>query len=286
MGPIFPGRRSPTRACPVRNGSFVAAGAVAGILFAALALPAADDAKDAKDAKDAAKKKPDPPRVLVVQPLGIEVGTLAKLRVRGTALTNATSVRLTGPGSNAPVVLGARGDAVKIEGFDAARVGDQRLEIEFTLPVGTDAGTNTALVVEGPNGASASFPLVVLPAGWVLGEKEPNNGFREAPGAKPPVNLRGALDNSGDVDVFRVELESGQTLHAEVLAARFGSTLDAMLTLYTGDGAVVASNDDAFGRDPSIDRKVAATGDYFVAVSYANEKAAATHEYVLQLRVR
>ncbi len=229
-------------------------------------------------------KKPEPPQVLIVQPPGLEAGVTHKLRVRGLALTNATAVRFHSGTNVVAVAIAARGDAVKIEGYETARVGDQRLEIEFTVPANASAGTNSDLVVVAPDGESMPFPLLVLPAGTVLGEKEPNNGFREAPGTRPPINLRGALDSTGDVDVFRVELEAGQTLHAEVFAARIGSTLDALLTLHTLRGAVLASNDDAAGRDPILDYKVATSGDYYLAVSYANERAAATHEYVLQLR--
>jgi hypothetical protein len=238
----------------------------------------------AADPKEAPAKPPEPPRVLVVQAPGLEAGALAKLKLRGQFLTNATGVRLTGSLTSVPVTIRNRGEAVKLDGFEPAKVGDQRLEVEFTLPADAALGTNAALVVTAPAGESAPFPLLILPAASVLGEKEPNNGFREAPGAKPPLNLRGALDSGGDVDVFRVDLESGQTLRAEVWAARLGSTLDAMLTLYTSQGAVLASVDDTAGRDPILEYRVTATGDYFLAVSYANEKPAGTHEYLLQLR--
>lgn len=255
-----------------------------GVLLLAAAAAASAGAAGAASAADPAP--PPVPRLLVAQPFAFEAGAATRLRLRGLNLTNATAVRITGPGSNAPVAVRARGEAVKLDGLEPSRVGDQRLEVEFTLPPDTVPGTNSALVVDTPAGSSAPFPVWVAAPGSLPGEKEPNNGFRDAPGAPLPFALRGGLEAAGDVDVFRVRLESGQSLHAEVFAARFGSTLDAMLTLYAEGGAVLASADDTFGRDPALDFRATATGDCFVAVSYANEKAAATHDYLLQLRTR
>jgi hypothetical protein len=64
------------------------------------------------------------------------------------------------------------------------------------------------------------------------------------------------------------------------------STLDAMLTVYDARFAVVASVDDALGRDPLVEFEVKESGEYFVAVSYANDQAAPTHEYVLVMEER
>jgi hypothetical protein len=61
---------------------------------------------------------------------------------------------------------------------------------------------------------------------------------RAAPGAKLPVRLRGAMEAKGDVDVFRVELKAGKRFRGEVQAARWMSTLDAMLTVYDSRFAV------------------------------------------------
>ena len=227
-------------------------------------------------------KKPEPPVLRVVQPLGVEPGEPVRWTVRGQRLDGVTSVQVAAwPGFQAEVV--SRGDAPGINGLDAARVGDRRLELKATVPLDAVPGTNAALVVSGTNGVSAAFPLVVVRKGLLLGETEPNDGFRDAPGAPVPSVLRGGFAAKGDVDVFRVSVPAGRRLRAEVLAERAGSTLDAMLTVYDARRATVASVDDTAGRDPVVEFESKEGGEYFVAVSYANDQAAPTHDYLLYL---
>ena len=202
-------------------------------------------------------KKPEPPAIAVVLPLGVEAGSRQKLTLRGLHVTNASAVRLTGLTPTLTAEIKDRGVAAKIDGFETKRVGDQRLEVELSLPANTPTGTNIALVVVSPDGESKPFPLFVAAAGQIIGEKEPNNGFREAGALDDGKTVRGALEILTDVDVFRCELKAGQTLRAQVLAERLGATLDATLSLYDATGRLLTSNDDAqgSGRDPLLEFK-------------------------------
>jgi hypothetical protein len=157
------------------------------------------------------------------------------------------------------------------------------LEVELSLPANTPAGTNLALVVVSPDGDSKPFPLLVAAAGQLIGEQEPNNGFREAGALDDGKTVRGALETLTDVDVFRCDLQAGQTLRAEVVAERLGATLDATLSLYDTQGRLLTSNDDAqgSGRDPLLDFKVPSAGRYLLAVSGVTEKAGAASVYLL-----
>lgn len=245
-----------------------------GVVLAAAAATAAARGEDAK--------KPEPPVVRVVQPLGVEQGETVRWTVRGQRLDGVVSAAVAAwPGFRAEVA--SRGEAPAINGLDAARVGDRRLELKGTVPPDAAPGTNAALVVSGTNGVSGPFPLVVVRKGLLAGEKEPNDGFRDAPGAPVPVVLRGGFAAKGDVDVFRVTVPAGRRLRAEVWAERVGSTLDAMLTVYDARRATVAAVDDTVGRDPAVEVESKEGGDYFVAVGYANDQAAPTHEYLLYL---
>ena len=228
-------------------------------------------------------KKPEPPAIAVVLPLGVEAGSRQKLTLRGLNVTNATTVRLTGLTPTLTAEIKERGAAPKIDGFDSKRVGDHRLEVELSLPANTSAGTNLALVVVSPDGDSKPFPLLVAAAGRLIGEQEPNNGFREAGALDFGKTVRGALETLTDVDVFRCELQAGQTLRAEVVAERLGATLDATLSLYDAQGRLLTSNDDAqgLGRDPLLEFKVPSTGRYWLAVSGVTEKAGAASVYLL-----
>jgi hypothetical protein len=228
-------------------------------------------------------KKPEPPAIAVMLPLGVEAGSRQKLTLRGRNVTNATAVRLTGLTPALTGEIKDRGVAAKIDGFDTQRVGDQRLEVELSLPANTPTGTNIALVVVSPDGDSKPFPLFVAAAGQIIGEKEPNNGFREAGALDDGKTVRGALETLTDVDVFRCELQAGHTLRAKVVAERLGATLDATLSLYDAQGRLLTSNDDAkgSGRDPLLEFKAPSAGRYWLAVSGVTEKAGAAAVYLL-----
>ena len=228
-------------------------------------------------------KKPEPPAIAVVLPLGVEAGSRQKLTLRGLNVTNATAVRLTGLTPTLTAEIKDRGVAAKIDGFDTKRIGDQRLEVELSLPSNTSTGTNIALVVVSPDGESKPFPLFVAAAGQIIGEKEPNNGFREAGALDDGKTVRGALETLTDVDVFRCELKAGQTLRAKVVAERLGATLDATLSLYDAQGRLLTGNDDAqgSGRDPLLEFKAPSAGRYWLAVSGVTEKAGAAAVYLL-----
>lgn len=228
-------------------------------------------------------KKPEPPAVAVVLPLGVEAGSVQKVTLRGLNLTNVTAVKLVGLPTPPDVTIKARDQATKIDGYEPKRVGDQKLEVEFALPADTAGGTNFALVVTSPAGESAPFPLFAAPARQIVGEKEPNNGFRDAAAQDLGKTIRGALEAVTDVDVFRFDLEAGQTLRAEVLAERLGATLDASLTLYDEKGRILKTNDDGpgLGRDALLEFKVPGTGRYLLAISGVTEKAGPASVYLL-----
>jgi hypothetical protein len=63
--------------------------------------------------------------------------------------------------------------------------------------------------------------------------------------------VQGSIEQGKDVDLFRFEGKEGQRITMEVFAARYGSALDSLLTLYDGDGRILASCDDISGTSDS-----------------------------------
>src|SRR5262249_40742924 len=120
----------------------------------------------------------------------------------------------------------------------------------------------------------------------VASEKEPNNGFRQAQPVQLGQTVEGQIAAAQDVDVYRFEGKEGQRVAVEVLAARYGSALDSLLTVYDADGRALASNDalDTTTADSRVDLTLPKAGAYFVGVQDANDQGGPAHVYRLALQ--
>jgi hypothetical protein len=83
-----------------------------------------------------------------------------------------------------------------------------------------------------------------------------------------PVAINGHIGKEHDYDAFKFHAEKDQQLVFEIEAQRFGSPLDALLTLTDSTGNVLQRNDDAAGAgaDARIDQRFGEAGDYFIIV--------------------
>ncbi len=245
-------------------------------LAASVALASAGAAA-AQDAKDA-------PKVLLALPLGVPVGKPTKVTLRGLKLDAVTEVRWADPKVSAAVKLLNKGKAAVPDKMEAARVGDTQVEVEVTVTAEMPGAP--ALVVRTPAGESQAHPLLVETDVPVVAKKEPNGGFRQAQPLSLPCEVEGAIAQAQDVDVFRVEGKAGQTLTAEVLAARFGSALDPMLTLYDAAGRQLAFNDDAEGSDSKLAFTLPRDGIYYLSLIDAHDTGGPLHVYRLLVRLK
>jgi acetyl esterase/lipase len=243
----------------------------------------------------AEEKKDDKnlPRITAISPLAIESSSKSTIRLRGFKLDSATEVKLVEPSlpkDACTITLKSKGKADGAKDDKTKDFGDTQVEIELSLkdlPAGTDT---LKLAVVTPDGETPTRSLRIFTHGTLIAEKEPNGGLRTAQSislADKPIFIRGTIGEEKDVDVFRIAGKAGQSLHAEIFAERYASLLDGSLTIYDARGRVLASNDDGpAGRDPAIDFKVPADGDYFVALIDAHDRGGATtHPYLLELRL-
>ncbi len=238
----------------------------------------------AEDKKEEPKK--EPPRVVVVVPLGVEAGTSNTIKIRGINLTNATALRFPGlkTGPDAKIISAKKIDIPKEA--DAKKVGDTQLEVQLLLPPEAPAGPTPFVVVMPDGGTTQTNLLLVYAPGTIGKEKEPNGGFRQPQDISFSRPLLGAISEANDVDVFRFSGQAGQTIIAEVQAARLGSLLDASLMLYDVTGHVLAGNDDSpAGADPELRFKLPADGVYFLSLFDAQDKGGPTHVYQFILRL-
>lgn len=124
-------------------------------------------------------------------------------------------------------------------------------------------------------------------------ETEPNNGTNEAQDVASPLIVNGRIGRPGDVDVFRFQGRTGQTIVAEVYARRLSSPLDSVLRLVDSTGREVALNDDS--KDPEMGLvthqadsylrvELPHDGAYLVCLSDAQRHGGAPYAYRLQIR--
>ena len=230
---------------------------------------------------DEPKKEPQPV-VKMSTPLGLAPGNTAKLIVRGLLLDEASECRVAG----SPLVLKVvgKGKAPLPPNTDAKIYGDTQVEIEATAPADLPPG-DVPFTILTPKGETAPHSLRIVAKDQLLAKREPNGGFRDAQPVQPGQTIEGTIEPARNVDVFRLELTAGQKLTAEVLAARYGSLLDGLLSLYDARGRMLTSNDDSVGLDPKLQFSVPEAGVYYLVLVDALDTGGPTHPYQLDVRL-
>ncbi len=232
----------------------------------------------AEDKKD--EKKKDPPKITGAFPFAIIPGTTNKIKIRGLSLTNATAVHLP-TAEKLAAEIKSRGKASVPEKADPKKLGDTQLEVELVLPADFPAG-DLPIFVTAPEGDTSTNQLRVIERALLLDEKEPNAGFRKPNDVKLPQTIRGTIEAANDVDVFRFTGRAGQKVRIVSLSARYGSTLDPILTLHDAKGHTLVSSDDSGGAADALVRlTLPSDGPYFVSIIDAHDRGGATYGYVL-----
>ena len=233
-------------------------------------------------AQDKKPEKKDLPRVLLALPLGAAPGGTTQVTLRGLKLDTATEVRFPESKATAKIVRKGKSPAPD---KNPDKVGDTEVVADITVPAGTPSGVLSVIVVT-PDGSTASHGILVEATIPVVAEKEPNNGFQQAQAIQIPQIVDGSIREPRDVDVFRFDGKQGQKLVFEVFAARHGSALDSILTLYDAAGQQLAWNDDIDGStDSRLNVTLPKTGSYFLSLQDAHDLGSAMHVYRLSARL-
>jgi hypothetical protein len=232
--------------------------------------------------QDKKEEKKDTPKVLMSIPLGVCPGVATKVTLRGLKLDTATALRFPGGQGSSKIIAKKKVPVPK--DLDPAKLGDTEVVAHISLPPGIPSGS-IALIAVTPTGETPAHSLLVEDKALVTQELEPNNGFRKAQPIVLPRIIDGVIDGPQDVDVFRFEGQAGQRVTCEVLAARHGSPLDSVLTLYDAGGREVASNDDIPGSsDSRLEVTLPRTGSYYLSVMDANDQGGSMYAYRLVVR--
>jgi hypothetical protein len=226
---------------------------------------------------------PAPPRLVLSIPAAVVPGRTNALRIRGQRLGEMQRLELRTPAGTALLPIPTAATVPVPDRFKVEQVGDSQIELDCFVPEGVPEGFHASLAATSPAGESALLPLVVVKAeNWNPGFK-PSGGFADAPLLPPGTWISGTLPDRREVAVMRLEARAGQQLRAEVWASRYGSTLDAALSLHDARGAVLRRVDDREGRDPVLEWTFPATGRHYLSLAGTDERAAPTHTYLLRV---
>lgn len=187
-----------------------------------------------------------PPEVTSFSPTGIQRGKTAEIVVAGNLPAWPLQIWTEFPG-------------LTIE--PAANKG----KLKITAAADVPAGIHWIRLASG-EGASTPRPFFVgtLPE---IEEKEPNQTLAEAMPISNSSVVSGKLARRGDVDLFAVTLQPGQTLVADLLANEvFGSPMDAVLQLCDQAGTILSQQHDTRRLDPRLIFAAPAAGTYYVRV--------------------
>jgi hypothetical protein len=249
--------------------------ATVAIHLATLALTRADDKKPAD--------KPTP-RVTMAVPLGLAAGSTRKIVIRGLLLDQSSEVHLQDnpAAGKITVKLLSKGKIGVPEKFEAKSAGDTQVEIEVTAAPDAAAG-DVNIIVTTPSGATPPHPLLIAAKGALLADKKAGS-FRDAQPLAVGQSVDGAVEHAHQVHVYRIDATAGQTIVADVQAARKGSLLDSLLTLYDAQGHIVAINDDYHGSpDSHLKATCASAGPYFLSLIDAYDSGTPAHVFRLSL---
>ncbi|MGL4421433.1 MAG: PPC domain-containing protein [Gemmataceae bacterium] len=228
------------------------------------------------------EKKGPAPRLTVARPFTLVSGEKAKVTLRGQNLEALSGVRMHEPKSSAKLVGKPTKSAVP-NNHVPEKVGDWEATVEVDLAAELP-GRWVGLTVTGPGGESNLLKIPVADATPRVPEKEPNNSIRQPQTVKLPCVVEGTIERDRDVDVFQFEGKQGEAVTVDLEAARFGSPLDGLLTLYDSDRRILAICDDCNGTtDPQLRLTLPRDGIYFVMLIDANDFGAAPYVYRLTL---
>ena len=258
----------------VRSSASLAAIAASFTLAAPASLRADDKKPD---------KKPTPSVTMAV-PLGLAAGTTAKIVVRGLLLDQASEVHLQDnpAGGKIAIKLLSKGKTGVPDKFEAKSAGDTQVEIEVTVAPDAAAG-EANIIVTTPTGSTSPHPLLIAAKGTLLADKKAGS-FRDAQPLAIGQSVAGTIEYAHQVHVYRIDAKAGETIVADVEAARKGSLLDSLLTLYDAQGHIVATNDDWNGTpDSHLKATLSSAGPYFLSLIDAYDSGTPAHIFRLRL---
>lgn len=224
----------------------------------------------------AAGASADTPKLARLSPPGGQRGTTVEVEFTGRALGQTREVLFYEPGITVegiePVesTSGPNGKAVPVDPGTRIRV---KLKLAADCPLGPHG-----LRLRTATGLTEYQRFFVGPFPTVEENEVINKQRNDKPETATPVpanvTVLGKINDTTDVDMYRIEVKRGQRMSAEVESARLGverGIPDLHLAIYTPDGAKLAAADDSalFVQDPVLSVIAPRDGAYLVEVRHS-----------------
>jgi hypothetical protein len=165
-------------------------------------------------------------------------------------------------------------------------IGDAAGEIKqrIKLPTAMPKDGKFEVFCQDAGGISPSgLPFRLTDTAANVVETEPNEAAAQATAGTLWCAFNGAIDKSGDVDLFKFAGKKGQVYDVHCHARRIGSQLDPLMSMgLIGQGAMVG-NDDAVGPDSYFRVTIPQDGEYWVSVTDHLKKGGPTYTYRIEV---
>jgi len=237
----------------------------------------------------AATARADAPVASYIFPAGGQRGAAVEFKVGGLNLFKSCGFEMLGAGVTAPKLL-TRTKTLWLEGPvlplpDSQRAEDYPKDMAGKLTIAADAEPGArSWRLTTSQGATSALKFIV---GELPERVEEEIAGEPVPVAVTlPVTVNARIFPRENVDVWTCQAMKGQTITAEIVAARLGSSLDARIEVRDPAGRVLAENDDHRGPDSFVCFTAPEDGTYQVRVHDINFKGGPDYVYRLTLEVR
>jgi hypothetical protein len=227
-----------------------------------------------------------------VTPIGAPRGQKVTVTIEGFNLSGATAVIFDKPGISGKILINAETARTEpgpstdpTRRYEGDRGVRNRLQIEVTIDRNVPPGEYNLRLVT-PLGTTTSSPFIVGALAETV-EREENDRVEMAQMITLPTTVVGDLQKIGDRDHYRFTGRAGQDLVFEIVAAAYGSRLDAVLTLLDSRGRTIASSSASRGRrDALLAHRLADSGEYTLQLTdYEQRGMGKINEFSYRLNI-
>ena len=208
------------------------------------------------------------------------------MRVGGLYLYKSCSFELLGPGVTASEELRStrtlwfEGPLLPIPASQQPEDYPRDMAGEVCIAADAQVGTRYGRLWTA-EGAAGGLQFVVGDLPEIVEEEVEGDSIPAE--VKLPMTINGRIFPHEDVDEWVLTARKGQSITAEVRAARLGSPLDARLEVLDPHGLRVAENDDADGPDSRLRFTAPEDGKYRLRIQDVNARGGPAYVYRLTL---